>query len=44
VTHTPEGTGKYDVPDMHLHIMKGDVKGMIEDEAIPKTSLNRTMN
>jgi hypothetical protein len=28
VTHTPEGTGKYAVPGIHLCMMKDDAKGM----------------
>jgi hypothetical protein len=44
MTHMPEGTGQYDVPDVRLCMMKGDTKGMMEDEAILKTSLSHTMS
>jgi hypothetical protein len=42
VTHTPEGTRQYVVPGIRLRMMKGDAKGMTEDEVVPKTSLNLT--
>jgi hypothetical protein len=42
VTHTLEGIEKYVVPGIHLCIMKGDTKGMTEDEVVPKTPLNPT--
>ena len=42
VIHTPEGMGQYTVPGICLRMMKGDAKGMTEDEVVPKTYLNLT--
>jgi hypothetical protein len=39
VTHTPEGMWQYNIPGIRLRMMKGDAKGMMEDEAILKTSM-----
>jgi hypothetical protein len=44
VTHTLEGMGQYVVPGICLRMMKGDAKGMTEDEAALKTSLNLTLS
>jgi hypothetical protein len=43
MTHTPEGMGQYAIPGIRLRVMKGDAKGMIEDEVVRKTSLNLTL-
>jgi hypothetical protein len=42
VTQTPEWMGQYVVPGLRLRMMKGDAKGMTEDEVVLKTSLNLT--
>jgi hypothetical protein len=42
VTHTPEETGQYVVPDLCLHMIEVDVEGIMEDEVVLKTSLNLT--
>jgi hypothetical protein len=42
VTQTPEWMGQYVVPGLCLRMMKGDAKGMTEDEVVLKTSLNLT--
>ena len=39
VTHTPEGMGQYTVPGIRLHMMKGDAKGMPEDDVVLKVTL-----
>jgi hypothetical protein len=44
VTHMLEGMGQYALPGIHLCMMKGDAKGMTEDEVVLKTSLNLTSN
>jgi hypothetical protein len=44
VTHTPEGMRQYAIPDVRLRMMKGDAKGMTEDEVILKTSLSHAMS
>jgi hypothetical protein len=40
----PEGMEQYVVPGIRLRMMKGDAKGMTEDEAALMTSLNLTLN
>jgi hypothetical protein len=44
VTHTLEGMGQYVVLDVRLRMMKGDAKGMTEDEDVLKTSLSHAMS
>jgi hypothetical protein len=44
MTHTPEGMVQYTVPGMCLRLMKGYTKGMMEDEAILRTSLYHALS
>jgi hypothetical protein len=46
VTHTLEGTGQYTVLVLGicLRMMKGDAKGVMEDEVVLKTSLSHTLS
>jgi hypothetical protein len=39
VTHTPEGTGQYAIPYVHLRMMKVEAKGMTKDRVVLKMSL-----
>jgi orotidine-5'-phosphate decarboxylase len=44
VTHTSEGVGQCVVPGIRLRMMKGDAKGVTEDEVVLKISLNHTLS
>jgi hypothetical protein len=44
MTHTPERTRQYSILGVYLRMLDIDARGMTEDEAVPDTTLNLTVN
>jgi hypothetical protein len=44
VTHTPDRTIQYPMSGVYLCVFDSDARGMMEDEVVPDTTLNFTIN